>query len=75
MRLALYLLAVWFLVSIPVALFIGRVCRLCSDSSVCGSGDGTDLATIRAQCLADAASTVGSTQSDSWQGSESAVRA
>ena len=73
MRLVIYVLTVWFLVSIPVALFLGRMCRLCNDSCVAGSDVGTDLAAIRAQRLA-AAPTVGSTKGNTWQGSESAVR-
>jgi hypothetical protein len=73
-RLVIYVLTVWFLVSIPVALLLGRMCRLCGDSCVRGSDVGADLAAIRAQRLA-AAPTAGSTKDNAWQGSESAVRA
>ena len=75
MRLVIYVLTVWFLVSIPVALFLGRVCRLNSDSWVCESDGVTDLAAIRGQGLAHAAHTVGSTKNNTWKGSESAARA
>ena len=75
MRLVLYVLTVWFLVSIPVAFFLGRMCRLCSDSCVRGSDVGTELAALHAQRLAHAAPTVGSTKDNPWQGRESAVRA
>jgi hypothetical protein len=74
-RLVVYVLTVWFLLSIPVALFLGRMCRLCGDSCVPGADVGTDLAVMRAERPAHAAPTVGSTTNNTWQGSESAARA
>jgi hypothetical protein len=74
-RLVIYVLTVWFLVSIPVALFLGRVFRLNSDSWVGESDGATDLAAIRGQGYAPAAHTVGSTKNNTWQGRQSAARA
>ena len=78
MRLVIYVLTVWFLVSIPVALFLGRLCRLCEDSfeaQVLGSDIRTDVAAIRTRRLSRAEITVGSTTPDMWDGGESAVNA
>jgi hypothetical protein len=77
-RLVIYVLTVWFLVSIPVALFLGRLCRICEDSfeaQVLGSDIRTDVAAIRARRLAHAEITVGSTTHNTWDGGKSAVNA
>lgn len=74
----IYVLTVWFLVSIPVALFLGRLCRICEDSfeaQVLGSNIRTDVAPICAPRLAHAEITAGSTTHNTWQRGESAVSA
>jgi hypothetical protein len=66
-RLVVYVLTVWFLVSIPVALFNGRLCSLCEGAPDSVNVDGTDVVSIEARSFAHTQPSVDSAKSNTWQ--------
>ena len=73
MRLVIYVLTAWFLVSIPVALLLGRVFRLGSDSCVGESDGGTDLTAIRGTGTRPRVADRWLDKSNEWHSSEPAA--